>query len=72
MFAVNLIILTIGLNYITIGLFSSNSMANMLDPDLAGVGDRSVFKLNSFVLLIGCCAFVSFTERLPMWYRWLS
>ena len=40
-----------------------------LDPDLLGVGARSVFTLEQFVMLFGCCAVIAFTEYLIMYLR---
>ena len=54
-FALNLIILTIALNYVFIAVASGEGFGSFLDEDLTGVGTRSVFNLNPFLLLLGLC-----------------
>ena len=64
-----LIVFTIAVNYFITMLFSLGSLGNMLDPDLAGVGTRSVFNLNSFLLLVGVVGMISFMEHLVNYLR---
>ena len=64
----NLIIVTIVGNYVLIGIFSANFIADILDPDLTDVSSRSVFNLNAFLLLIGTCFLILFIEYLPVWF----
>ena len=63
-FALNLVILTIGLNYVIFALFSSSSIGEMIDWNLVNVATRSVFQLNSFVLLITTCMLIVFMEHM--------
>ena len=67
--ALLLIIFTIGVNYFTTMLFSVGALGNMLDPSLVGVGTRSVFNLNSFLLLVGVVGIISFMEHLVNYLR---
>ena len=54
----NLVILTIGLNYTLISMLESKGLGQIVDWDLVGVGPRSVFNLNSFLILLGVCCMV--------------
>ena len=69
MFAISLILFTIGLNYILIVVASLEKVGNVLDPDLVGAGERSVLNLDSFVLLLGVCSIILFLEKLPIVYQ---
>lgn len=68
-FAIILILFTIGLNYILIVVTSLEKVGNFLDPDLVDVGQKSVLNLNSFVLLLGVSSLLLFFEKLPNVYQ---
>ena len=61
-FALNLLFLTISLNYILVSIFENKNIGKLLDWDLVGVGPRSVFNLNAFLLLIGICSLIITVE----------
>ena len=67
--ALLLIVSTITINYALIMVFSLKPVGNMLDPDLVGVGGRSVFNFSAFVLSIGVCCVVLFIEYLFSYLR---
>mmetsp|Transcript_4576 Transcript_4576/g.5671 ORF Transcript_4576/g.5671 Transcript_4576/m.5671 type:complete len:80 (+) Transcript_4576:163-402(+) len=67
--AIFVIALTIGIGYTIIVLFSSPGLAKALDPELVGVGIRSVFNLEAFTLLLGSCSIVAFLEYLFFYLR---
>ena len=67
--AIFVIIVTLILCYIIVAVFSNSGLAVTLDPDLLGVGSRSVFTLEQTVMLFGCCAVIAFTEYLIMYLR---
>lgn len=71
-FAFNLIWLTILFNYLLISIVSSTTIGDMLDPDLVGVGARSIFNLDSLILVIGVCFLTVTFRELPTWVNWIG
>ena len=70
LFAINLIILTIGLNYALVALLSSESTGGALDPNLTGVDSRSTFSFHGFFVTVSCVAIaIGFELGYVCWKR---
>lgn len=67
--AIVVILLTIAISYMSVAIFSSPAIGKMFDPDLVGIGKRSVFQLLPFLSLIGSCLMVMFIEYVVLRFR---
>ena len=62
--AIFFIIVTLILSYILVAVFGNSGLAQALDPELIGIGVRSVFSIEGFQLLTGVCLIITFLEYL--------
>ena len=62
--AIFVIVATLILSYILVAVFGNSGLARALDPDLIGIGVRSVFSIEGFFLLAGSCLIITFLEYL--------
>ena len=62
--AIFFIIVTLILSYILVAVFGNSGLAQALDPELIGIGVRSVFSIEGFHLLTGVCLLITFLEYL--------
>ena len=56
------IALTIATSYIIVALLSVAEIGFALDPDLVGIGDRSVFNINAFMLVLAAGGIIILIE----------
>ena len=70
--AIFVIVATLILSYILVAVFGNSGLARALDPDLIGIGVRSVFSIEGFFLLAGSCLIITFLEYLFMYLRMLK